>query len=97
VQKDALCAKCVQGKSEMKQKTKTRTRSRKLIVECLACADDVYVGLDPKIGSYIYCNNCDAEFQIIAIEPVLIDWPDEDDYFDDVEGYYDDINDENDY
>jgi hypothetical protein len=78
-------------------KQKTRTRSRKLIVECLACADDVYFGLDTKIGDYIYCNNCDAAFQIIDIEPVLIDWPDEDDYYDEEEGYYDDIDGDNDF
>ena len=78
----------------MKQQTKTRL---KIEVDCLACGDDVYVGRDPKIGSYIYCNNCDAEFQIIDLDPVLIDWPEDDDYFDDEEGYYDDLNDEYDY
>lgn len=79
----------------MKQKTKPR--SRKVTVECLACNDEIFVGKDPEINSYIYCNNCDAEFQIIDLEPILIDWPENDDYFDDEEGYYDDINDENDY
>ena len=79
----------------MKQQTKTR--SKKMIVGCLACEDEIFVGRDSKIGSYIYCNTCDAEFQIIDIKPVLIDWPDDDDYYDGKEGYYDDINEENDY
>ena len=78
-------------------KNKTRTRSKKVMVECLACEDDVYIDRNPKIGSYVICSNCDAAFQIIGIEPILIDWPDDDDYFDEEEGYYDDINDENDY
>ncbi len=76
----------------MKQKTKSI--SKKLMVECLACEDDVYIGSNPKIGSYVICNSCDAEFQIIDLDPVLIDWPEYDDYTDDDEGYYDDVYDE---
>ena len=79
----------------MKQQSKTR--SKKMTVECLACEDDIYISQNPKIGSYIYCDTCDAEFQIIDLKPVLIDWPDDDDYFDEQEGYYDDINDESDF
>ena len=79
----------------MKQKTKTRYK--RITADCLACGDDVYVGQNPKIGSYVICNSCDSEFQIIDLEPVLIDWPDEDDYYDEEEGYYDDIQDEYDY
>ena len=76
---------------------KIRTRSKKLTVECLACDEDIFIGPKPKIGKYVICNSCDAEFQIIDLEPVLIDWPIDDDYFDDDEGYYDDIDDEYDY
>ena len=76
---------------------KTRPISKKTTVDCLACNDDVYIGSSPKIGNYVICNSCDAEFVIIDLEPVLIDWPDFDDYNDDDEGYYDDINDEYDY
>jgi hypothetical protein len=78
-------------------KNNTNTHAKKQIVECLACVEDIYVGRDPKIGGYIYCKSCDAEFMIIDIDPILIDWPDEDDYYDDEEGYYDDINDEDNY
>lgn len=66
----------------------------KLMVECLACEDNVFVGRNPIFGSYVTCNSCDAEFQIIDLNPVLIDWPENDDYTDDEEGYYDDIYDE---
>ena len=74
-----------------------KTRTKKAIIECLACEEGVYVGRDPKIGDYIYCHNCDAEFQITDLDPILIDWPDEEDYFDQEEGYYDEIHDENDF
>ena len=76
----------------MKHNTKTITK--KFQVECLACDDDIYVGSNPKIGGYVTCNSCDAEFQITDLKPTMIDWPDEDDYVDEEEGYYDDINDE---
>ena len=79
----------------MKQVTKTRPK--KVTVECLVCNDDVYVGQNPKVGSYVTCNGCDAEFQIVDLEPVLIDWPEFDDYVDDEEGYYNDIDEDNDF
>jgi hypothetical protein len=78
-------------------KHKTKTISKKLTAECLACGDDVYMGRDPKIGSYVICHGCDAEFQIIDLKPIMIDWPDDDDYYDEEEGYYDDIDDDNDF
>ena len=78
-------------------KHKTKTISKRLSAECLACGDDIYIGRTQKIGSYVICNHCDAEFQVIDLEPVLIDWPDGDDYYDEEEGYYDDIHDEYDY
>ncbi|MFN2236380.1 MAG: hypothetical protein ACK2U1_19290 [Anaerolineales bacterium] len=65
--------------------------SKKETVECLACDEEVYVGKNPKIGNFVTCHHCDATFQIIDIEPVLIDWPyDEDDEFEDYEDYSDD-------
>ena len=79
----------------MKQPTKTI--SKKMMAECLACNDDIYIGNNPQIGRYVICDNCDAEFIIIDLKPVLIDWPDFDDYSDEDEGYYDDIDDEYDY
>ena len=77
----------------MKHHTKPHPKNE--TVECLSCEEDVYVGRNPKIGKYVVCNNCDATFQIIDIEPVLIDWPeDDDDYTDDDAGFYDDVYDE---
>jgi hypothetical protein len=75
-------------------KPKIKTRSKNVTVECLACKDDVYVGQNPKIGNYVFCHSCDAEFQIIDLEPVMIDWPDYNGFSDEDEGYYDDTYDE---
>jgi len=68
-------------------KAKDRTTSKRLTVDCLACGDNIYVGLNPTIGTYVICNSCDAEFHIVDLEPVLIDWPDGDDFFDEEEGH----------
>jgi hypothetical protein len=76
---------------------KQKTISKKVTVACLACEDDVYIGRNPKIGNYVICNSCDSEFQIIDLEPIMIDWPDEDGYVDEEEAYYDDVYDEDDY
>ena len=68
-----------------------KEHSKKETVECLACDEDVYVGRNPKVGNFVTCQHCDETFQIIDIDPILIDWPyDDDDYSDDEEGYYDD-------
>ena len=74
-------------------KHQDKIRPQKDTVECLVCEEHVYVGRNPKIGSLVTCHNCDANFQVIDIEPVLIDWPfdeDEDDEFDEHEDYDDD-------
>ena len=78
-------------------KPNTWTRSKKVTVTCLVCKDEIYVGQQPKIGSYVICNGCHAEFQISDLEPLLIDWPVFDGYSDEEEGYYDDVYDEDDY
>ena len=71
-----------------------KTRPKKATVECLACDEDVYVGRNPKVGNFVTCHHCDETFQIIDIAPILIDWPLDDDYTVDEEGYYDDVYDE---
>jgi hypothetical protein len=73
-------------------KHQDKMRPKKETVECLSCDEEVFVGRNPKVGNFVTCHNCDETFQIIDIEPVLIDWPyDEDDYTDDEEGYFDDV------
>lgn len=56
-------------------KTYTRTKSRRTTVDCLACGEDVYVGQNPIIGRIIICHGCNSRFEIIDVEPVMVDWP----------------------
>jgi hypothetical protein len=73
-----------------------KTKPKKLIIECLACSEEIYVGHNPIIGNIITCGSCDTMFEIIDLEPVLIDWPYfDDDYgvYGDDEGIYDEVDD----
>jgi hypothetical protein len=46
------------------------------------------VGVNPTIGKFITCKNCESVYEIINIDPVMIDWPYyEDDYLDDEDLY----------
>lgn len=66
------------------------TKSIKAIVECLYCGEDIQININPKTGSFITCNKCSSQFEIIDLEPVTIDWPYyDDDYSDDDDAYYD--------
>jgi hypothetical protein len=50
------------------------------------------VGVNPTIGKFITCKNCESVYEIINIDPVMIDWPyyDDDDFFDDLDDDYED-------
>lgn len=75
----------------MKQKMKIK--SNKLIVGCLLCNKDIYVENNPKLGKFITCRNCESIYEIINIDPLMIDWPfddDEEGYDDDGDDYYSD-------
>lgn len=83
-------------------KPQVKAKPKKVTVECLSCSEDIYVGRNPKVGSFVTCDNCDVEFEIIDLEPVMVDWPYFEDalvdtygYYGDEEGRYDDINDSN--
>lgn len=64
-----------------------------MIVECLSCGEDVYIGHNPKVGSFITCKSCDSLLEIVDLDPIMIDWP----YYDDDESSFDSMEDESDY
>jgi len=74
-------------------KSRAKVHQEKFMVKCLACKKTVDVGINPKVGKFITCKNCDMVFEIIDINPVILDWPyydDDDDYDDDYDGIDDD-------
>ena len=71
----------------MKRQMKVQTD--KGIVECLSCDGLIHVGGNPKIGGLVTCDSCDESFEIIDINPLMVDWiMYDDDCFDEDEYEY---------
>ena len=60
--------------------------------ECISCGSEITFRQDPKMGQMVKCNRCDAELEVVWLDPVELDWPFIDDYDDDDDDdyYYDD-------
>ena len=43
------------------------------------CGEDINVGRNPKIGAFVNCDICDAQFEVADLTPILINWADNDD------------------
>ena len=56
-------------------KYQMKAKPKKMMVECLSCGADVYVGRSLKLGEIVKCHSCDSKFKVVALEPLLIDWP----------------------
>ena len=70
-------------------KPKIKTNNKHMVVECLMCYGNIDVGVNPKISKFITCKNCEMVFEIINLNPIMIDWPYyDDDIYDDEEEYY---------
>lgn len=66
--------------------------------KCLSCGTQVPVMANDKVGMLVYCPECDAELEIIKLNPVKFDWPLEDIDIDDDEEYsYHSMYDDDDY
>ncbi|MGW8144619.1 MAG: hypothetical protein ACWGN2_09510 [Anaerolineales bacterium] len=60
-------------------------------VKCLICNEMIDLGINYKVGKFVTCKNCESVYEIINIDPVMIDWP----YYDDGdEDFYDDFDNE---
>jgi transcription elongation factor Elf1 len=70
---------------------KIKTNHKDSIVKCLLCNKMIDLGLNYKVGKFITCKNCEMVYEIINIDPVMIDWPyyNDGDYYDDLEDYRD--------
>jgi hypothetical protein len=62
--------------------SRTKTKKKRTVV-CLLCGEDIYIGHNPHIGSRIICDRCDTQFEIVDLDPVLVDWLYHDDFDDD--------------
>jgi len=76
-------------------------RKKKNIALCISCDAHFNVGANPKIGSFVVCNVCDSEMEIVGLNPLVLDWPfyDEEDeeYEDEPYDEYEEYDEDDDY
>lgn len=53
---------------------------------CPACQIMIRFESSPELGSFIVCEECEAELEVISLRPLKLSWVDEDEY-DDLEDY----------
>lgn len=56
--------------------------------KCPMCGAALEAPSNAKVGDLVYCDQCDAELEIVSLKPLELDWPLDD---------YEDYNDENDF
>jgi lysine biosynthesis protein LysW len=44
---------------------------------CPDCAARIHVGRKPKLGQLAVCHCCDADLEIVHLNPLELDWADE--------------------
>ena len=45
---------------------------------CAACDEEVYIPGKPTLGQTVVCSDCNAELEVISVNPLELDWPEED-------------------
>lgn len=53
---------------------------------CPGCDQNIYFRKTPKLGDIVYCDNCEADLEVVNVNPIELDWPweeeEEEDYED---------------
>ena len=63
--------------------------------ECISCGSEIKFAHQPKMGLPITCPECDAELEVVWLDPVELDWPFDDEDYDEDEDYsYEDEDDD---
>jgi alpha-aminoadipate carrier protein LysW len=42
---------------------------------CPGCDENVYIPGAPKLGQKVFCKECEAELEVVNLDPVELDWP----------------------
>jgi lysine biosynthesis protein LysW len=53
---------------------------------CPGCDQNIFLRRTPKMGDMVYCDNCEADLEVVGLNPIELDWPweeDEDEFVDD--------------
>ncbi len=54
---------------------------------CPGCDQNIYFRKTPKLGDIVYCDNCEADLEVVNVNPIELDWPweEEDEDYEDYE------------
>lgn len=42
---------------------------------CPGCDQNIYLRHNPKLGDIVYCDNCEADLEVVNLNPIELDWP----------------------
>lgn len=60
------------------------------ISKCPMCGEKIKLSHKVWLGQDVICPVCDAELEVVNLNPVELDWVGEEDYYDDDEPEFDD-------
>lgn len=50
--------------------------------ECVSCEALIEVGAHPELGDIVICPKCDARLMVVWLDPVELDWAEDEEYLD---------------
>jgi hypothetical protein len=54
---------------------KTNMRTNAMTIFCRACHSRIRFDRRPNLFDIITCPECEEEFEVIALSPIQLDWP----------------------
>ncbi|MGI6368839.1 MAG: hypothetical protein ACOX2L_10895 [Anaerolineae bacterium] len=57
---------------------------------CPGCDQNIHLRRTPKLGDIVYCDNCEADLEVVNLNPLELDWPWEEDEDEEEDDYQDD-------
>ena len=42
---------------------------------CIACNRSINLGRKPRLWTFVKCKSCRIDFEIICLDPPILDWP----------------------
>ena len=58
-----------------------------VLAECISCGSEIKISRQPRMGLQVTCPECDAELEVVWLDPVELDWPFDEEGFDEDEEY----------
>ena len=51
-----------------------------IVTECLDCDAPIRLATAPWVGMRVVCGACNAEFEVVEVDPLELDWPPDGDW-----------------